>query len=124
MASNDNAILNGNQEIAMKVICGVVLGGQAINLLAAIYITFAHLVRCHTDNALIFLFYFFIYLITIGYSITLVKYIRNPEQIFAEQKLDVYAISEIIADCALVALGVAMIASIYETTLMINTLIN
>ena len=114
--------MSSSQETALRVICSLVLCGQVVNLIAVIIITFANLIKSQTVIALTFLSHIFIYLITIGYSITLVQYIRNPESIFDEVKVDVYGISHIIADDALFALGVTMIFSILETSIILKFL--
>ena len=89
-----------------------------------IYITFAFFCRKHTDNTLVFLFYFFSVFVTIGYSITLVQYILSPDSIFDEYAVNISTISATTAECALVGVSLSMFAAIHELTLKIKVLLS
>ena len=64
--------LSFKQTLSLKILYGIVLFGEICNLVAAIYITFAYLIRLRVTSKLIILFYCVAYLVTIGYTIAII----------------------------------------------------
>ena len=72
MSYNPTMDLSDEQKTTLRVLYGIVLFGEVCNLLAAIYITFAYLIRLRVTSKLIILFYVVAYMVTIGYSMAII----------------------------------------------------
>ena len=64
--------LSDDQKFYLRILYAIVLVGEICNLIAAIYITFAYLIRLRITSKLVILFYVVAYLVTIGYTIAII----------------------------------------------------
>ena len=118
--------LNHWKATTLRVLFSIVLFGQACNFITAVYITFAYLIKLRITSKLIISFYCLAYVVIIGYAIALVIFLKDPNKMFYDYsqppRIDVATISKNIGNCAVNALGIVILVTMYQITVSIQLL--